>query len=380
MSTNLIPAEVFPPGEILREELEARGWSQADLAAILGRPPRLISEVISGKRTITPETAQGLGDAFGIDPQFWLNLESAYQLSRVRNPDSRVAKRAKLFEKAPINELVRRHWIEATNDVDELEARVLRFLGISSLDEEPAAWAHAARKSSSYSHITPAQRAWLCRSRQLARAVHAQPYSESRFGELMERLRLLLVAPEEARHAPQLLAEYGVRLIIVEPLAGTKIDGVCFWLDANSPVIALSLRFDRLDAFWFTLFHELGHVKVRDGLKSAVAIDDNIVGQGATRFEDKSQSERNADQLAMEAIIPKAKLDSFVSRVRPLYSKDKIRSFAIVNGIHPGLVVGQLQYRGEISYAHNREMLARIRDIVTKSALTDGWGATPVIH
>ena len=74
---NPIAAEVFPPGEFLRDELEARGWTQADLAKILGRPRRLISEIIDGKRAITAETAWGLGDAFGLDPQFWLNLESA---------------------------------------------------------------------------------------------------------------------------------------------------------------------------------------------------------------------------------------------------------------------------------------------------------------
>jgi HTH-type transcriptional regulator/antitoxin HigA len=80
---SLTAAEVFPPGEFLRDELEARGWTPADLAKLLGRPRRLISEIIAGKRAITVATAWSLGDAFGVDPQFWLNLESAYQLSRL---------------------------------------------------------------------------------------------------------------------------------------------------------------------------------------------------------------------------------------------------------------------------------------------------------
>lgn len=97
---NPIAAEVFPPGEFLRDELEARGWTQTDLAKILGRPRRLIREILDGKRAINAETAWGLGDAFGIDPQFWLNLESAYQLSRVRRRDADIVTRAKLVEKA----------------------------------------------------------------------------------------------------------------------------------------------------------------------------------------------------------------------------------------------------------------------------------------
>ena len=68
------PAEVFAPGEFLRDELEARGWTQQELAEILDRPPRLVSEIISAKRAITPETAKGLGEAFGTSAEYWMNL------------------------------------------------------------------------------------------------------------------------------------------------------------------------------------------------------------------------------------------------------------------------------------------------------------------
>lgn len=79
-----IPAEVFPPGEFIKDELEARNWTQADLAEILGRPLQAVNEIIAGKKTITPETARALGDALGAAPELWLNLENAYRLSRSR--------------------------------------------------------------------------------------------------------------------------------------------------------------------------------------------------------------------------------------------------------------------------------------------------------
>lgn len=81
------PAEVFPPGDFLREELAERGWTQADLAEILGRPPRLIDEIILGKRGISPETAKGLADVFGTSAAFWMNLDSAWQLWRAGGDD-----------------------------------------------------------------------------------------------------------------------------------------------------------------------------------------------------------------------------------------------------------------------------------------------------
>src|SRR5713226_5225830 len=96
-------AEVFSPGEILKEELDARGWTQSDLAEILGRPVNLVNDIISGKRGLTPETAQGLGDAFpGTNAQFWLNLESTYRLSRTEPKDDAVARRSKLYERYPV--------------------------------------------------------------------------------------------------------------------------------------------------------------------------------------------------------------------------------------------------------------------------------------
>jgi HTH-type transcriptional regulator/antitoxin HigA len=79
------PAEAFPAGEFIRDELEARGWTPTDLAEILGRPLKAIGEILTGQTAIMPETATCLGGAFGVDPRFWMNLESAYRLSKVKS-------------------------------------------------------------------------------------------------------------------------------------------------------------------------------------------------------------------------------------------------------------------------------------------------------
>lgn len=76
---NRQPAEVFHPGSYLEEELEFRGWTRKDLAEIIDKPANDISLIITGKLEITPETAIGLGDAFGTGPEYWMNLETAYQ-------------------------------------------------------------------------------------------------------------------------------------------------------------------------------------------------------------------------------------------------------------------------------------------------------------
>jgi len=172
-----------------------------------------------------------------------------------------------------------------------------------------------------------------------------------------------------------LLAEYGIRFLVIEPLHNCRIDGATIWLNEDSPIIALSLRYDRIDAFWFTLLHEFTHVVYEDA-----SIDDDLCGDGQLPSIAKVDTERKADVEASNTLVPIEKLNSFILRVSPLYSKTRIIQFAHTMQIHPGIIVGQLQHRGEIGYSANREMLAKIRDIVANSALTDGWGRRIAIN
>ncbi|MBI4320651.1 MAG: HigA family addiction module antidote protein [Chloroflexi bacterium] len=367
-------AEIFPPGDYIKEELEARGWTQIELAEILGRSARMVNEIICAKRGITPDTAQGLGDAFGTGAQVWLNLESAYQLSRALEHDDSVARRARLYLKAPIREMVKRGWIEPSENVHVLEKRVLDFFGLTTVDEE-IHFAHAARKSKARKERTPAQNAWLFRARRLSRAVSAgNAFSQERLQDAIGRLRALLHSVEEIRNVPPILADAGIRFLIVEALPNTGIDGACFWLDANSPVIVLSLRFDRIDAFWHTLMHESGHVKNKDGFYDAT-LDTHLVGRGVQPSDAMPEFEKEADRFAVETLVPQDALQSFIIGVRPLYSKVRIRLFADRIHVHPGIVLGQLHQRQEIDWSSNREMLDKVRHIITKSVLTDGWGS-----
>lgn len=369
------PAEVFPPGEYIKDELEARGWSQSDLAAIMGRKFPVINEIVSGKRGITRQSAIELGDAFGTGPDLWMNLEAAYRLGSVDAGETTVSRRARLYAWAPIREMIRRKWIESTESIDELETRVAEFFEQPSLAEEPAPIPHAARKGTDYGSIGTSLRAWLYRARKIARSITtAVPFTDRSLERALGRLAALRSEAAESRHVARILAESGIRLVIIEHLAGTRIDGTCFWLDETSPVVALSLRCDRLDWFWFTLMHELGHVKRRDGLTGDQPIDVDLVGEGAWGATVKSEPEREADRFAVEFLVPQDQLENFVNRVSPLFSKSSIVGFAARIGVHPALVVGQLARRGHIGYAHSREMLAKVRPYITESALTDGWG------
>jgi HTH-type transcriptional regulator/antitoxin HigA len=372
--SNRVPAEVFTPGEFIREELDARGWTQGDLAQIMDRPLRLVNELIAGKKQITPETARGLSSAFGDrDPLYWMNLDAAYRLHQLEpDEDKSVDRRAKLYSRFPVREMMKRGWIEPSTNLDVIEHRVCRFFRIKDLDDHPV-FSHAA-KAAQYDERTALQWAWLYRAKELAEGVHSSQYSERKLRDSIVRLRELLIAPEEIRQVPRILADAGIRFVIVEFLAGSKIDGAAFWLN-DIPVIAMSLRFDRVNNFWFVLRHEIEHVLHRDG---SVIVDVELT-ERLQRKDDLPPEEVRADDAAAEFVVPKADLDSFITRVRPLYSEQRILLFAKRIGVHPGLVVGQLQHRDEVPYTHFHKHLVKVREIITQTALTDGWKTVPPI-
>ena len=362
----MVPAEVFPPGEFLAEELEERGWTQAEFAEILGRPAAAVSEIINGKRAVTPATAKELAAALGTSPLLWLNLESAYRLHQTEEPPKRIAIEARLRSKYPVRDMIQRGWIEYSENPDVLETRVLDYFGVGHLDESPVL-PHAARKGATldgYDESSPSQLAWLYRVKQMAEAQQVPLYAPSKLKGVLKELRSLMIAPEEARHVPRILADAGVRFVVVKYLPGSKIDGVCFWLNDSQPVIGMSLRLDRIDNFWFVLRHEIEHV-----LNGDASLDDDL------RLDDVDlpEQELRANRAAAGFGVASQIMDDFIARKTPLFSRSRIQNFARVVGIHPGIVVGQLQYRLERWDLH-RPLLVKMRDHVVPAAFTDGYG------
>lgn len=361
-------AEVFPPGEFLKEELEARGWSQIELSEVLDRPPRVVSEIISGKRSITPETAKGLGDALGTGALFWMNLESTWQLSKVKSVETSVARRANLYGKFPVKEMIKRGWIRATDNLDILEKQFADFFDMSSIDRE-IVFPHAAKKTS-YASVSVHQMAWFWRAFHLANGVQVAKYTSTSPQTAIQELRMCMEAVEEARKVPAILAKAGIRFVIVEALPGSKIDGVCFWLNKTSPVIALSLRLDKVDNFWHSLMHEIDHVEHGEGMDEPV-VDEDLGAISATQMP---PNEIRANDNAAANLVSREEMSGFIARVNPLFSEQKIIGFAKRIGVHPGIVVGQLQHMGLLPWSALAKFREKVRASLVPVAMTDGFG------
>ncbi len=349
----LKPARVIPPGRIILRELEARGWTQEDLARIMGRPMQMVSEMIRGKKQITAETARQLAKSFGTSPDLWLGLEMKYQLQRAEKEQGEqdIAIRSRLYEMAPVNELIKRGWINAVETTSELEDELYRFLGIANLDALPEICA-SYRLSQERGPQERAKIAWIKRVEHLVAKQSVGEYHPEQLDEMIQQILSLTLHEEEIRKVPNLLLEHGIHFVIVPHLPKSFIDGASMWL-AEHPVIALSLRHDRIDAFWFTLFHELAHIK---DIQNNLLIE-QLFGK---KVENNSDEENQINQTTTNWLIAEYTLNEFIEWNSPRYSRENILSFAAAVKRHPGIVVGQLMHRDELKYSHLREYLIKV--------------------
>ncbi len=367
----IIHEPVQPPGERIKTLLSERDLTQNDLAIITGLSRQSVNSVISGRTNITPETAVALANAFGGEASEWLRLDNDYRLSLIQNKDlNEVQYRASILQLAPIRDMQKRGWINSADNFDVLAIELKRFFETENLQLFPTFQA-AYRKTQSSTDDDKSVRAWLFRARQLARALMVEHFDETRLPEAVKELRRVAAFAKETYRVPQILAKFGIRFVIVEQLPHTKIDGAAFWLNEKSPVIAMSVRYDRIDSFWFTLMHEIAHIKHKD----LFSIDEGM---------EESKSSDNSDEIdiveiranldAASSLIDQSEIESFIRRISPLYSEQKVIQFAHRLKIHPGIIVGQLQRRKEIGYNSLRSLLVKVRDTAIEVAITDGWG------
>lgn len=369
-------SEFRTPGQAILALLEQHEWTQRTLAIVLALDESSVNRLTSDRQPVTASMALSLEEVFGISAESFLDLQKTYDLAKARiskRPDPARRMRANLFGGLPISEMIKRRWIGATDvrDIASVEAGLTAFFGVKS-PEDIEAIPHAAKKTAVGSDATLAQHAWLYRVRAIATDMLAAKFSNGLLKSTLKTLAALRRNPEDLRKVPRVLSECGIRLVLVEALPGTKIDGVCFWLDENSPVIGLSMRHDRIDNIWFVLRHEIEHVLQGHGKQSPI-LDAELEGEKAGTGPNVPEEERIANEAASQFCVPSTMMDAFIVRKAPFFSERDLLGFAQTLGVHPGLVAGQLQHKTG-RYDRFRNHLVKARSHIAPSAIVDGWG------
>lgn len=355
--------KVFPPSKYIKDALAERGWTQADFAAVVRRNPAEISTFLAKDR-ISIEFAKELSVVFGNSPEFWLNLENKFRLFNAPDIDEAIVKRSKLFKGFPLKDMQKRGWISSIEDVNKIESELKHLFNTDNLDSD-FNFQISYKRTDTERKLNNAEKLWVARAKRLAEMLPVLEFKSDRLEHLRRELRRKAAKSKAAHEIAGILFDYGIRFVVVEQLPSARIDGATFWLDEKSPVIAVSLRYDNIGSFYFTLMHELAHIYYND----AFSLD--------TELQEKEpiyEFEKRANEYAAENLIPQAELESFVSRTAPFYSKESINKFANLLKIHPGIIVGQLQHRNEIGYNAHSQMRVKVRELVITTAFTDGWG------
>ena len=344
------PREVTPPGSTLRDLMQERDWKQRELAHRLGRPVQAVNEILAGKKEITEDTALELERVLEVPAQFWLAREAQYReyLAR-RRSEEEAGEHVPWLEQFPLKALQEAGVLPegrlAPAFKRQLVERLLRFFGVAS----PTGWqAHYDQMQLQFRRARPNRQtdvaaitAWLRMGELQAARLQLADYNAARLQAAIPEMRSLsLQAAEQIGPALlRLCAGAGLALVFVPALPGTHVSGVARFLNGR-PLIQLSLLGKWNDGFWFSFFHELGHV-LKHPTRS-IFLDDAAAGGSINSIE-----EQEADRFATDTLVPRAQQARLASL--PLEAA-AIEAFATKIGVHPGIVVGQLQHRGRLSW------------------------------
>jgi HTH-type transcriptional regulator/antitoxin HigA len=356
------PDYVSPPGETLLETLEMLGLSQAELAERTGRPKKTINEIVQGKAGITPETAMQFELVLGVPATFWLARESKFRAWLARQEeDARIDKDVTFLADLPLKEMAEYGWIEKTKDKRVMAKTALSFFGVVSSDKVPLVEETAFRRSEAFATNPWALAVWLRKGEIDGQKISVQQYDREKFVEVLIRIREL-TAEEPSAFVPEmrrLCSEAGVVVVFVRELPKTSVSGATRWLSHNKPLIQLTLRHKSDDMFWFSFYHEAGHV-YHEHAKREVLLED--------KFQNTlDHREASANRFAMDLLIPPAELAKFLQQGVP--TQESICKFARTLGIAPGIVVGRLQFEGKLDWKHYRSLKK-----------TYSWDAWPGMH
>lgn len=347
------PDIAIPPGEFLAETLEALGLTQADLAQRAGRPVQAVNEIVRGAKAITPETALQFEAVTGVPAYLWARLEADYRYNTARLAhEAQLAAEVPLAERYPYPAMARHGWVPPTRRRTERVSELRRFFGVSSLALVEQAYQVAFRKSAKVKILPEALAAWLRQGERQANQVETAPFEEARLRAALPALRALTTEPPEV-FGPKLrerLAACGIALVFIPHLPGAGAHGATRRRTKGKALVQMSVRYRRDDIFWFSFFHELGHLLLHG--RRGVFIE---TGEDA---KDRREAEANA--FAQDVLIPPAEYAGFRRRIGPP-SRREIVGFAGAVGIAPSIVVGRLRHDGLLPRSNLNGLRARFQ-------------------
>ncbi|MCL5033571.1 MAG: ImmA/IrrE family metallo-endopeptidase [Bacteroidetes bacterium] len=334
-----------PPGDTIQETIDTIGMSQFELAERMGKNKKNINQIIKGKEPITQNTALQLERVLGIPASFWIEREKEYrqEIASIEAEEALAGQREWLRE-FPLKAMKEFGWIPAVTDEVQLLKEMLTFFGIAS----PQQWREiyinhsltvSFRMSLAHTSSPGALSAWLRKGELQAQETKRRAYNQTRFVESLDNAKPLVASqPDDFKEKLQkICADAGVAVVYTRCLPKVTASGASRWIKSSTtPLIQLSGRYKTNDHFWFSFYHEAGHI-LKHGKKEVFL--EEVKGAKIDK-----KKEKEADSFASEMLFPSKAFKKLLSE--PTIDENVITSYAREYHTHPAIIAGRLEYNG----------------------------------
>jgi len=353
------PRNVSHPGVTLSAKIQEMEMSIREFAVRAAKPEKTILAVIRGDSSITPDMAVIFENVTQIPSHFWMARQRNYDEAMARKRMAqRVEASSDWVESFPIKQMVKYGWLQPFTDLVSKTKALLQFFAVTS----PKAWENfymnqqlkVAFRISLRSTIEPfAISAWLRQGdRQAERLELSNEYSEKQLRLMLPRMKSLMVEkPEDwATQLQKLCADCGVKLIYTPALPKAPINGATRWIASKYPCIQISSTEKRYDIFWFSFFHEIGHILLH-GKKEFFL--ENV------EYDNKeAEKEIEADNFSANTLLTLEQEEEIVANGD--YTPKAIHAYAKKFATHSSIIVGRLQHHRLIPKSVDIDLLETI--------------------
>lgn len=346
---------IIHPGETISDILVERGITQAELAARTGVTPAYVCNVISGKKDISAKFALALEYALGVSKSFWINLQANYDAELLEANESETITEEERIARSSLKDIVKYlreiGRMPLREAIDDSILSLRKALQISNIANLKRMVPEGAFRMSAKSKVDPyVMGAWirLCQIAGEKRSVSTR-FDIEKIDELVADTKTVMCNANESiqKSLTELLGKYGIVFSVVRNFRGAPVQGYISKKNDDTYQLVLTIRGSYADIFWFSLFHELGHI-VNGDVNSSVSFID---------YDGKADIEVQADDFASTRLIDPSAYEEFVRCAD--FSLDAIESFAQSQQIRPYIVIGRLQREKRLEY--NRYSSEKVR-------------------
>ena len=345
-----------PPGDDILEHIRYIKMSQAELADRLDKTSSKVNDLIKGKEPITYATALQLEKVLGVEAKFWLNREMQYREKLTRLEQQEMLEDASGWAKQhPISELRKSGYLKSGNADNDLVADLLEFYGVANIPKWKARYIEEYSKADYRKNVThqsslAAMAAFLRIGEIEMQKLDLPEFDKSKFRKvLLDVNSIVRDQPTDfARKLKDLCASAGVAIVYTMCLPKAPVNGAARWF-RSTPLIQLTDRYKTNDRFWFTFFHEAGHIMLH-GRKE-------IFLEEYGGYKETKRKEIEANEFAMKYLLPIDATDNLPGS----FTDGDIKALAKAYNTHPGIVIGRLQWEDVIGYNECNHLKAGLK-------------------